>query len=145
MAQVDPSLQVVKSHQVVALHSSILGDIVDSEPRVGSRRMISFCRQSTWHVSSECWPYLRNGHWTRIRMKLDDASGGDIEPQGYWFESELTQVSVTHSQPHCTPPNAGGRFLLSSLQSQQWGLILRHSELCLCSSLQAADNEGRSS
>jgi len=37
MAQVDPSLQVVKPHQVIPLHSSILGDIVDSEPRVGSR------------------------------------------------------------------------------------------------------------
>jgi len=37
MARVDPSLQVVKSHQVIALHSLILGDIVDSEPRVGSR------------------------------------------------------------------------------------------------------------
>jgi len=32
MASVNPSLQVVKSHQVVALHLSILGDIVDSEP-----------------------------------------------------------------------------------------------------------------
>jgi len=44
MAWVDPSLQVVKSHQVVALHSMILGDIVDSEPQVGSRQMISFRR-----------------------------------------------------------------------------------------------------
>ena len=68
-------------------------------------------------------------------MNLDDASGGDIETQPYWFESELTQVSVTHSQPHCTPPNAGGRFPLSSLQSPQWGLIVRHCELCLRSSL----------
>jgi len=42
MARVDPSLQVVKFRQVIALHSSILGDIVDSEPRVGSRGMISF-------------------------------------------------------------------------------------------------------
>jgi len=37
MARVDRSVQVVKSHQVVALHSSRLGDIVDTEPRVGSR------------------------------------------------------------------------------------------------------------
>jgi len=43
-------------------------------------------------------------------MNLEDASGGDIEPQRYWFESELTQVRVTHSQPHRTPPNAGGGF-----------------------------------
>jgi len=78
-------------------------------------------------------------------MNLDDPSVVDIEPQRYWFESELTQVSVTQSQPHRTPPNAGGRFLLSSLQSPQWGLILRHCELCLRSSLRAADNEGRSS
>jgi len=32
MAQVNPSLLVVKSHQVIALHSLILGDSVDSEP-----------------------------------------------------------------------------------------------------------------
>jgi len=50
-------------------------------------------------------------------MNLDDASGGDIESQQYWFERELTQVSIPHSQPHRTPPNAGGRFLLSSLES----------------------------
>ena len=55
-------------------------------------------------------------------MNLNDASGGDIEPQQYWFESKLTQVSVPHSQPHCTPPNAGGRFLLSSLQSPNGAL-----------------------
>jgi len=42
MASVDSNLPVVQSHQVIALHSSILGDIVDSEPRVGSHRMISF-------------------------------------------------------------------------------------------------------
>jgi len=78
-------------------------------------------------------------------MNLDDASGDDIEPQRYWFESELTQVSVTHSQPHRTSPNAGGRFLLSSRQSRQWGLILRHCELCLRSSIRAAENEGGSS
>jgi hypothetical protein len=30
-----------------------------------------------------------------------------FEPQGYWFESELTptQVSVSLSKPHHTPPN----------------------------------------
>jgi hypothetical protein len=27
------------------------------------------------------------------------------EPQGYLFESELTQVSVLLSKPHHTPPN----------------------------------------
>jgi len=37
MAQGDPSQQVVESHWVIALHSSILGDIVDSELPVGSR------------------------------------------------------------------------------------------------------------
>jgi len=78
-------------------------------------------------------------------MNLDDASGGDIEPQRYWFESELTLVSISHLQPHRTSPNVGGRVLLSSSQSPQWGLILRHCELCLRSSLRAADNEGRSS
>jgi len=76
-------------------------------------------------------------------MNLDDASGGDIEPERYLFESELTQVSIPHSQPHHTLPNVGGRFLLSSLQSPQWGLILRYCQLCLRSSLRAADNEGR--
>ena len=44
MAWVDPSLQVVESHRVIALQSSILGDIVDSEPRVGCRQIPSFCR-----------------------------------------------------------------------------------------------------
>jgi len=44
-------------------------------------------------------------------MNLDDASGGDIQPQQYWFERELTQVSVTHSQLYRTLPNALGRFL----------------------------------
>jgi len=39
MAQVDPILQVVNSRQVIALHSSTVGDIVDSEPRVGSRQI----------------------------------------------------------------------------------------------------------
>jgi hypothetical protein len=43
-------------------------------------------------------------------MNLDDASGGDIEPQRYSFESKLSQVGVTHSEPYCTPPNAGGGF-----------------------------------
>jgi len=47
MARVNPSLQEVKSREVIALHSLILGDIVDSEPRVGSRRIISLCRYST--------------------------------------------------------------------------------------------------
>jgi len=145
MAQVDPSQQVDKSHQVVTLHSSILGDIVDSEPWVGSHRIISFCRYSTWHVSGECWPYLRNEHWTRIRMNLDDDPGGDIEHQQCWFERALTEVSVTHSQLHRTPPNAGGSYLSSSLQSPQWGLILRHCELCLRTCLRAADTEGSSS
>jgi len=37
-------LQVVKSQHVIALHSLILGDIVDSDPRVGSRQIIFFCR-----------------------------------------------------------------------------------------------------
>ena len=46
-ARVDPSLQVVKSHQVIGLHSSTLGDIVDSEPQVDSRGIISFSRYST--------------------------------------------------------------------------------------------------
>jgi len=49
-------------------------------------------------------------------MNLDDGSGGDIEPERFWFERERTQVSVTHSQPHHSPPNAGARFLLSPLQ-----------------------------
>jgi hypothetical protein len=44
MAQGDPSRQVVESRWVIALHSSILGDIVDSELPVGSRCIISFCR-----------------------------------------------------------------------------------------------------
>ena len=43
-------------------------------------------------------------------MNLDDASGGDIEPKQYWFENELTQVSVTDSTPHRTAPNAEARF-----------------------------------
>jgi len=59
-------------------------------------------------------------------MNVDDASGGNTESQLYWFESELTQDSVTDSQPHFTLPNAGGRFPLSSLQSPEWGLVLRH-------------------
>jgi len=42
MARVNPSLQVVKSHQVIAFNSSILGDIVDSDYRVGFRRILSF-------------------------------------------------------------------------------------------------------
>ena len=145
VARVDPSLQLVKSDLVIALHSSTLGDIVDSQRQVGSCQIISFCRWSTSHVSSECWRYLRNGHEKSIPMNLDDAAGGDIEPQQYWFETELTQVRVTNSQPHRTPPHAGGRFFLSSLQSPQWGLILRHCELCLRSGLPAADYEGRSS
>jgi len=43
-AQVNYSLQVVQSSQVVACLSAILGDIVDSEPRVGSCQIVSFCR-----------------------------------------------------------------------------------------------------
>jgi len=49
-------------------------------------------------------------------MNLDDAAGGDFEPQGYCFESELTQASV--SQPHCTPPNAGERVTIKSPYDQ---------------------------
>jgi len=44
MAQGDSSRQVVESHWVIALHLSILGDIVDSELPVGSRWIISFWR-----------------------------------------------------------------------------------------------------
>jgi hypothetical protein len=46
MSQGDPSWQVIESHRVIALHSSILGDIVDSELPVSSRRIISFCKES---------------------------------------------------------------------------------------------------
>jgi len=42
MAWVNPSLQVVKSYQVIALHSSRLGDIVDLGSRVSSRPIIPF-------------------------------------------------------------------------------------------------------
>jgi len=50
-------------------------------------------------------------------MNLDDASGGDMEPQRYWFESELTQVSVTHSQPHSTPAKCVGEvsFVITAI------------------------------
>jgi len=44
MAQGEGSLQVVESRWEIALYSSILGDIVDSELPVGSRCIISFCR-----------------------------------------------------------------------------------------------------
>jgi len=47
MAPVDPSLQVVKSHQVTSIHLVMLGDIVDSEPLVDSHQIISICRLST--------------------------------------------------------------------------------------------------
>jgi hypothetical protein len=96
-------------------------------------------------VWGKCWPYLKNCHWTRIRMNINDVSESDIEPHRDGFESELTLVSLTHRQPHCTPPNAGWRLLLSSLQSTQWGLILLHCELYLPLSPWAADNSGRSS
>jgi hypothetical protein len=44
MAQGDPSRQVVDSHWVIALHSLMLGDIVDRELPVGSCCIVSFCR-----------------------------------------------------------------------------------------------------
>jgi len=44
MARVDPSLREVKSHQVIAHHSLLLGDIGDTERQVGSRQIMSFCR-----------------------------------------------------------------------------------------------------
>jgi len=111
MARVDPILQVVKSNQVIAIHSSILGDIVDWELRVGSHRMISFYRSGTYHVSGECWPYSRNGLWTCIWMHLNNASSrGNLEPQGYW-------VSVWHSQPHRTLPNVGEGLNIITLPS----------------------------
>ena len=44
MGQGEGSLQVVISRWAIALHSSILGDIVDSELPVSSRCMISFGR-----------------------------------------------------------------------------------------------------
>jgi len=44
MGRVNPTLREVKSHQVIALYSWILGDIIDNETRVSSRQMISFCR-----------------------------------------------------------------------------------------------------
>jgi hypothetical protein len=47
MAQVDLSLLEEQSHQVIALSSLIFGGIVDSEPQIDSRRIISFCRDST--------------------------------------------------------------------------------------------------
>ena len=44
MAQGEGRRQVVESGWVKALHSSILGDIVDTELPVGSRCIVSFCR-----------------------------------------------------------------------------------------------------
>jgi hypothetical protein len=42
MSRVNPGLQVVESHQVIAPHPSILGDIVDTEPQVVSCQIVSF-------------------------------------------------------------------------------------------------------
>jgi len=53
MAQGDLSPQVVESHCVIALRSSILGDIVDTEVPVGSRYISCFCRHSSWHICSK--------------------------------------------------------------------------------------------
>jgi len=107
MAGVDCSLQMAQSYQAMALNSSRLSDIVDGLPEVNSRWIISFCRSSTQHVSIKCWQYSRKGQWTCIQIHLDVASGGDMEPQWYLFESELTQVGKSHSQPYRTMPNAG--------------------------------------
>ena len=49
-------------------------------------------------------------------MNLDNASGGDLDPQ-YWFERELIQVRVSHSQPHRTAPNAGEGYHIVNLRS----------------------------
>jgi hypothetical protein len=41
-----------------------------------------------------------------VLTNLGDAFGGaGFEHQGYWFEGKLTQVSVSLSNPHHTPPN----------------------------------------
>ena len=44
MAQVDAILQVVIYHQVIAIHSSILGNIVDSKLSVSCRPINPDCR-----------------------------------------------------------------------------------------------------
>jgi len=106
MARVDSILQAVKSGQVIALQLSIMGEIVDSEPRVCSCWSICFCRLSTEHVAGECWQYFRNGHWARIRIHCN-ASRGWFTVSEYLFSTEITQVSVTHSLQHRTPPNVG--------------------------------------
>jgi hypothetical protein len=54
MGQGKPSRQVVESCWVIAFDSSILGGIVDSKLPVGFHFIISFCRRSMYHVSSEC-------------------------------------------------------------------------------------------
>jgi hypothetical protein len=110
-ARVEHILQVVKSRQETAIHSSILGDTVDGEPPVRRHRIISFWRYSTQHVSGECWSYSRIGQWTRIQMHLDDASArGTLERQRYW-------VTVWHSRSHRTPANVRERSNIITLRS----------------------------
>jgi len=117
MAPVDPSLQVAQSHQLIANHSLIMGDIVVCEPRVSSHGMISVCRLNTLHSLGDCSPYTRNSQWTHFQINLNNSSGGDVGPRGYWFERELTQISVSHSLPHRNPPNVSEGLNIVTLQS----------------------------
>jgi len=123
MVQVDSRLQLVTSHQLIALHCQILSDIVHREPQIGSHHLIGLWRVSTHHVSGKCSSYLRSGQWILIWMMIYEAPGGDVEPQKCWFLSRIMQVTISHTQPHCTPPKYPG-----GLKYTQLWIRIHHNE-----------------
>ena len=70
MAEGEGSRQVVESHWEIALHSSILGDIVDSELPIGSYCIMAF-------ADTACNMFLASvdhvGEMLRVLTNFDDA------------------------------------------------------------------------
>jgi len=113
--QVNPILRLVQSRHVIALHSAVLGDIVDSKPQCCSDWRIVFGSWSINHESGRCWPYSRHGQWTSVQITLQGSSGGDLEREGCCFESKRTQVSMSYSLQHRTLRNAGDWYTIAPL------------------------------
>ena len=95
-AQVNPRQQEVKSCQLIALHLSILGDIVDSESHITCLWIISDSRWSSSNEPGKCWLFLTNSHSMRTGLNLNDPTDGNSDRLGYWFQSGLNSCkSIT--------------------------------------------------
>jgi hypothetical protein len=79
-----------------------IGWYFDSEPLVGSCRIISCCWLSSKHISGVSRPYLRNGQETCIQMHLIDASSRATFRASWILGGHITLTAALH------PAKCGG-------------------------------------